>query len=123
MAVRAPIGGVLQEVSAAPDQTVAASAALFSISQVDALWIRVPLFVGERGEVDLTQPVTVRTLGQTSGPAVVANRVEGPPTANPAAATADLFFAPTAANPNLRLGERVSVELPHATDAAITGRS
>ena len=42
IAVRAPIGGVLQEVSAQPGQTVAAGAPLFSVSQVDTLWVRVP---------------------------------------------------------------------------------
>ena len=46
--VRAPIAGVVQSIAAAPGQTVAASAPLFEIVQTDALWVRVPLFVGER---------------------------------------------------------------------------
>jgi membrane fusion protein, heavy metal efflux system len=112
--VRAPIGGVLQDVSAAPGQTVAAGSPLFAVSQVEGLWVRVSLYVGERSEIDLTQPATVKSLGTSSGAAIVARRVEGPPTANAAAATADLFFAPIA-DASLRLGERVSVELPRRT--------
>lgn len=111
IAVRGPISGVLQEVSAAPGQTVAAGAPLFSVSQVDAVWVRVAVFVGERADVDLTQPAVIRSLGATDGPGIVASRVEGPPSANPAAATSDVFYAP-AATSNLRVGERVSVELP-----------
>ncbi len=114
VAVRAPIAGVLQDVSAAPGQTVAAGSPLFAVSQVEGLWVRVPLYVGERGAIDLTQPAVVKTLGSSSGGGIVAQRVEGPPTANAAAATADLFFTPIA-EASLRLGERVSVELPLRT--------
>ena len=45
--VRSPIAGVVQSVAAAPGQTVAASAPLFEMVQTDALWVRVPLFVGD----------------------------------------------------------------------------
>jgi membrane fusion protein, heavy metal efflux system len=112
VAVRAPIAGVLQDVSVAPGQAVAAGTALFSVSQAEGLWVRVPLYVGERGDLDLSQPAGIRPLGAAAGSAIVARRVEGPPSANPSAATADLFFAATVANASLRLGERVSVELP-----------
>jgi RND family efflux transporter MFP subunit len=112
VSVRSPIAGVLQDVAAAPGQAVAAGAPLFSVSQVHGLWVRVPLYVGERGDIDLTQPAVIRSLGEAPGPGVVARRVEGPPSANAAAATADLYFQPAAADPVLRLGERVSVELP-----------
>lgn len=112
VAVRSPISGVLQDVSAAPTQTVAAGAPLFLVSQAEGLWVRVPLYVGERSEIDLTQPAVIRSLGAVPGAGIVAHRTEGPPTANAAAATADLFFQPAARDPVLRLGERVSVELP-----------
>jgi RND family efflux transporter MFP subunit len=110
--VRSPIGGVLQDVSAAPTQTVAAGAPLFTVSQAEGLWVRVPLYVGERETLDLTQPAVIRSLAAAPGPGVVARRVEGPPSANPAAATADLYFQPASPDPVLRLGERVSIELP-----------
>jgi membrane fusion protein, heavy metal efflux system len=112
--VRAPIAGVLQDVAAAPGQSVAAGSPLFSVSQVEGLWVRVPLYVGERSEIDLTQPAVVKTLGASSGAGIVARRVEGPPTANAAAATADVFFRPIA-DAGVQIGERVSVELPLRT--------
>ena len=53
--MRSPIAGVLQSVAAAPGQTVAASAPLFEVVRTDALWVRVPLFVGERSGVDASK--------------------------------------------------------------------
>ena len=83
--VRAPIAGVVQSIAAAPGQTVAASAPLFEIVQTDALWVRVPLFVGERKASMSAKPATVVGLG--GGPSLVAVPVTGPPSANPATAT------------------------------------
>ncbi len=111
VAVRAPFAGVLMEVSAQPGQTVAAGAPLFSVSQIDTVWVRVPVYVGERSELDLTQPAVIRGLGATTGAGILAKRVDGPPSANPAAATADLYYA-AMTGASLRIGERVQAELP-----------
>ena len=110
--VRAPIAGVVQSLAAAPGQTVAASAPLFEIVQTDALWVRVPLFVGDRQGVDAGKPATVVGLG--GGPSLVAVPVTGPPSANPAMATSDVFYALQSAGTSVRPGERVSVQLPLA---------
>ena len=114
MIVRAPIDGVLQSVAAAPGQTVAASAPLFEVVQTDGLWVRVPLFVGERNAVDLGKPATVVGLGGAAGPAITATPVAGPPSADPATATSDVFYALQAPGSAVRPGERVSVQLPLA---------
>jgi RND family efflux transporter MFP subunit len=108
--VRAPLAGVLQSVTAAPGQTVAASAPLFEVVQTDALWVRVPLFVGERNGVDVGKPVTVVGLG--GGPALSAVAVTGPPSADPTTATSDLFYALQSPGSLVRPGERVSVQVP-----------
>jgi RND family efflux transporter MFP subunit len=111
--VRSPISGVLQSIAAAPNQTVAASAPLFEVVQTDSLWVRVQVFVGERNALDTTKPVTVTNLGGAKGPALVATPVAGPPSANPATATTDLFYSLQSGG-GLRPGERVSVQLPLA---------
>ena len=109
--VRSPIAGVLQSVAAAPGQTVAASAPLFEVVQTDALWVRVPLFVGERNSVDRSKSAMVQSLGG-QGPAWPALPVTGPPSANPATATSDVFYVLRSAGDAVRPGERVSVQLP-----------
>lgn len=110
LTVRSPIAGVLQSVEAAPGQTVAASAPLFQVVQTDSLWVRVQLFVGDRNGVDLTRPATVTGLG--GGTAINAVQATGPPSADPATATSDVFYALQSPGAALRPGERVSVQLP-----------
>ena len=110
MAVRSPLSGVLQDVTAAPGQAVASGAPLFTVAQIDTLWIRVPLYVGDREAVDLGQPAAVSGLGAERS-AVIATPVAGPQTADPATSSTDLYFSP--ARPSLlRVGDRVSVALP-----------
>jgi cobalt-zinc-cadmium efflux system membrane fusion protein len=109
--VKSPLTGILQDVTAAPGQAVSSGSALFTVAQVDALWIKVSLYVGDRGAVDLTQPVAVVELGGAS-PIVMASRVAGPPTADPRTSSTDLFFAPERPSDRLRVGDRVSVQLP-----------
>jgi len=110
IAVRAPLSGVLQTVTAAPGQSVAAGAPLFTVSQVDALWVKVPLYVGDRDSVDLSQPVAISGLAG-GGTILMAERVAAPPSADPTTSTTDLYFAPASGTELLRAGERVSVQL------------
>lgn len=110
--VRSPLDGVLQTLSAAPGQTVAAGAPLFDVVQTEGLWVRVPLFVGERNGVDTARPATIVGLGDAAGPAINALPVTGPPSADPATATSDVFYALQSPGSVVRPGERVSVLLP-----------
>jgi biotin carboxyl carrier protein len=52
IAITAPIGGLLQTLTAAPGQTVAAAAPLFTVSQVDTVWVRVPVYAGDAAAID-----------------------------------------------------------------------
>ncbi len=115
IAITAPFSGVLQSISAAPGQTVAASAPLFEIAQVSTLWVRVPIYSGEAAGLDPTKPAAVTTL-DTAGPPRLARRVQAPLRADPAGASVDLFFELAAGGGPLRPGERVSVELPLAAE-------
>jgi len=112
LVVRSPISGVLLSVAAQPGQTVAAGAPLFDVIQTEGLWVRVPLFVGERNGVDTTKPATIAGLGSATGPAINALPVTGPPSADPATATSDVFYALQSPGSVVRPGERVSVLLP-----------
>lgn len=110
--VRSPISGVLQSVAAQSGQTVAAAAPLFDVVQTEGLWVRVPLFVGERNSIDTTKPATIVGLGDATGPAINALPVTGPPSADPVTSTSDVFYALQSPGSVVRPGERVSVLLP-----------
>jgi RND family efflux transporter MFP subunit len=118
IALAAPFDGTIVRLLGSPGQTVAAGSPVAEISQVSTIWIRVPLFAGELATLDLAKPAQVAHLGQeSSGPWRRATRVTGPPTADPAAATIDLFFEAANADNALRLGERVSVRLVLSGDS------
>jgi len=110
--VRSPLNGVLQSMAAASGQSVAASAPLFEVVQTDSLWVRVSLFVGERNGIDTSRPATVASLGASTGPPLIALPVTGPPSADPATATSDVFYALQSPGATVRPGERVGVRLP-----------
>ena len=111
IAIAAPLDGLIQSISAAPGQTVAASAPLLQIAQVSTLWVRVPVFAGDVDEIDAAQPVAVRRLGATDAPRL-ARRVTAPLKADPSAASVDLYYELFGTGPALRPGERVMAEVP-----------
>jgi membrane fusion protein, heavy metal efflux system len=114
LVVSAPFDGVVQRVSAVPGQTVAASAALLELAQIDTLWVRVGVYAGDVGAIDETQPAVVRRLGSAAAP-MTATRVAAPLKGDPAAASVDLYYALSGTTSTLRPGERVLVELPLTT--------
>jgi hypothetical protein len=74
------------------------------------LWVRVPVYVGEIGDWPATGPSPSLLGNQVS--TLRARPVRAPPSANPAAASADLFYELTSGAAGLRPGERVSVAVP-----------
>ena len=108
--VSAPFDGIVQRVSAVPGQTVAASAALLELAQVDTLWVRVAVYAGDIATVDDGQPAMVRRLGASGAP-VRATRVAAPLQGDPASASVDLYYALAGTSNGLRPGERVLAEL------------
>jgi RND family efflux transporter MFP subunit len=115
--VEAPDDGVVRNVSALPGQTVPSGAALFEVMNLDTVWVRVPVYVGDLPDIDTAQPVAVGPLNARPGsPTRPAKFVSAPPAANPAAGTADLFYElPNADRYNP--GQRVSASVPLRTPA------
>ncbi len=114
--ITAPQSGVLQNVSVADGQYVTAGAALFQIIKLDTLWVRVPVYVGLLDQIQSSSMVQVRMLDQPQTKSVTAQQITAPPTADPLAATADLYFAIANPHAEFRPGERVDVTLPLNTD-------
>lgn len=74
-------------------------------------WVRAAAFASDLESVERGASASVSALG--AGPrAHIARPVQGPPTANLAAGTVDLYYALPADAADLRVGQRVAVELP-----------
>ena len=113
MDITSPLTGTLLTLAASPGQTVAASTPLFEVAKVDPVWIRVPLYAGDVSNVDPRQPAMVTGLGgETDGTPRPARRTTAPPSANPDAASVDVFYEVANSDAALKPGQRVNVRLP-----------
>jgi multidrug efflux pump subunit AcrA (membrane-fusion protein) len=113
--MRSPIDGRLGGIRVAVGQTVTPSTPLFDVTAEHPLWVRVPVYVGDLASVDREQPVTVRDIGNGSnwgatagGPSRSAVAVPSPPSADPQAATVDLFYELDNEDGAYRPGQRVA---------------
>jgi len=96
--------------SAAEAQRAQLGPAVARLGTSRALWVRAAVFSADAAGVDRKAPAQVRDLAagaQTS----LAAPVAGPPGANAAAGTVDIFYALPTSTP-LRIGQRVAVDLP-----------
>ena len=92
--VEAPQTGVIRTVSVVAGQSVPAGAALFEVMDLDQVWVRVPVYVGDIAETDTAHAVTIGRLTAAPGsPTRAAAPVAAPPVANPVAGTVDLFYS------------------------------
>ena len=82
-----------------------------SMGRSGRLWVRVAVFAADLATVDRDAAARVRELG-TDGPGVPVRPVSAPPSANAAAGTTDLYYAIGDGRAGLRVGQRLSVELP-----------
>lgn len=111
--VEVPEAGIIRTVSALPGQTVPAGAALFEVVDLDRVWVRVPVYVGDAADIDTAAPAAVGRLTARPGdPARPAPPVAAPPAANPAPGTVDLVYELDNREAGYRPGERVGATLP-----------
>jgi len=96
IAIDAPETGLVRSVSVSAGQTVPAGAALFEVMDLEQVWVRVPVYVGDLDDIDLGHAASIGRL--TAGPGSstrTAAAVSAPPVANPVAGTVDLFYSLT----------------------------
>ena len=110
--ITAPDSGVLRNLSSARGQTVSSGEALFEIVDLESIWVRVPVYVGELDELDLKADALVTRLDADELPVKTASPVTAPPTADALSSTADLYYEMPNEQGMLRPGERLSVSLP-----------
>ena len=87
--------------------------ALLDVNNRSTFWVRVPVYVDDLSRLNTTAQARVGGLKDSpenaSRPAVP---VAAPPSANPAAATVDLFYAVKNSDAAFRPGQRVGVSIP-----------
>ena len=122
--VHAPCDGMLRTVSSSIGQTVNVAAPLFEVVDLKTLWLRVPVYPGQRNDIVTTSSALVRALGNSSTEVSV-KPVSAPPGADPLAATVDLFYELPNSDGSFRPGERVEVVLPlqGETEALVVPRA
>ena len=111
--IASPVAGVLQDIQAAIGETVATGDPLFTVIQVDPVWIRVPVYVGHLREIDTAQSATIAEYGRSSAVAPRQGKyVAAPPSANAAATTVHLFYELSNADGVLHPGQRLEATIP-----------
>jgi len=113
--IRAPHDGVVRQVGVSPGQSVAAGTMLVEVVGTSALWVRVPLFVGEARRVRQDAAATVLAFGSEERQEALP--AHAPPVADPVASTIDLTYE-LGSTQGFRQGERVEVELTYKDDAS-----
>jgi RND family efflux transporter MFP subunit len=116
--VVAPFGGRLGALLASPGQTVPQAAPLFEFAAESPLWVRVPVYSGELASLDLGSEISVHRLGVPVDVVGLGRPVTGPPSANPAASTSDVYFELDNDEGRLRPGGKVGVSIPERTSGA-----
>ncbi len=112
VAIRSPQDGILKTTHVAEGQMVAAGAPLFEVERLDTVWIKVPVYAGEVGALARGASAALRSLvADSSAPARRAEPVLAPPSADPAAATVDLYFSLSNEDLSMRPGQKVSATL------------
>jgi membrane fusion protein, heavy metal efflux system len=110
--IEAPQAGMIRTQNVAPGEVVAAGAPLFEVMKYDPIWVRVPVYAGETGQLALDQPAAVLPLNsEQSSRGYFAQPITAPPTATPLAATVDLYYELSNGEGRLRPGERMTVRV------------
>ena len=108
-----PIRGIVNRIEVREGQTIASGATLFEVVNLDAVWIRVPVFVDLLPEINAEAEVAlVRLSGEPMDGSVSAAPIAAPPTADAATSTVDLYYQVDNSTLRLRPGQRVGVALP-----------
>lgn len=115
IAIEAPENGIVRTVSALPGQTVPSGAPLFEVIDISTIWVRVPLPVGDLESIDRAAPAQIGKLSEPAGARLpLANPVAAPPSANPLAATVDVYYEMPNPGRQLLPGQRLGATIPLA---------
>ncbi len=113
LSFKSPVKGMLQNLHAQIGQPVPAGAILFDVAEMDPVWVKVPVYVGDVDRLATDRPAGVGSLADPAGVNVrPAQPVTAPPSGDPLAATVHIFYQVDNHDGALRPGQRVGVTLP-----------
>jgi cobalt-zinc-cadmium efflux system membrane fusion protein len=107
-----PRDGYVRLQHATIGEIVPVGAPLFEVMDYDPIWIKVPIYAGELPSIAEHEPAAVSGLGDSSeAKTLMAEPVQAPPSADPQAATVDLYYQLANSDGRLRPGQRLNVSL------------
>jgi membrane fusion protein, heavy metal efflux system len=107
-----PRDGYVRLQHATVGEIVPAGAPLFEVMDFDPIWIKTPIYAGELSSIAEKEPARITRLGESqTATALAAEPVQAPPSADPQAATVDLYYQLPNADGRLRPGQRLNVTL------------
>jgi RND family efflux transporter MFP subunit len=116
---KAPVKGILQNLHAQIGQPIPAAAILFDVAELDPIWVKVPVYVGDLDRLATDRSAGVGSLADPPGVKVrPAQPVVAPPSGDPLAATVHLFYQVDNHDHALRPGQRVGITLPLSGEEA-----
>jgi membrane fusion protein, heavy metal efflux system len=119
LSFKAPVKGMLQNLHAQIGQPVPAGAILFDVAEMDPVWVKVPVYVGDLNRLATDRPAGVGSLADAAGVNVrPAQPALAPPAGDPLAATVHLFYQVDNHDGAFRPGQRVGVTLPLSGEEA-----
>lgn len=117
LVIKSPIEGIVQNVHVAPGQTVTDATALVEISNIDTLWIKVPVYVGDIELIKQDEPAIIQNLDDLTGAQTkTAQPVVASYSADSESATVDMYYTISNSDLSLRPGQKVSVTLQLNTE-------
>lgn len=113
LSIAAEADGSIKLMHVMPGQAVNAGGLLFDIEKLDPIWVRVPVYVGDRRELDLEADAAVGDLAESPDESLrPAVPVDAPPAGDPLAATVHLFYQLDNDDRSFWPGQRVGVTIP-----------
>jgi RND family efflux transporter MFP subunit len=107
-----PRDGYVRLQHATIGEIVPVGAPLFEVMDYDPIWVKVPIYAGELPSIAENEPAGVSGLGDArTANALSAEPAQAPPSADPQAATVDLYYQLTNSEGRLRPGQRLNVSL------------
>jgi len=114
----APERGIVRTLSATRGQTVTTGTPLFEVVNLDTVWIRVPVYVGQLDQIVTTADAKIGDLkGGSEADLQTAKPIAAPPSADPLSSTVDLYYELSNRKGTLHPGERIGVTLPLKGDS------
>lgn len=116
--ILAEANGSIKGIHVLQGQAVNPGAMLFDIEALDRVWVRVPVYVGDRRELDSGAEAQVGDLTESPGQPTRPVRpvTDAPPSGDPLAATVHLFYELPNDDHAFWPGERVGVTVPLQSD-------